>query len=70
VWSDRGLLSVLFVPLLERSQSLDSLVKRWLQVHPIHPVTLMPTTLEEAFMIVSQAIMDYERLGIILLEQN
>jgi hypothetical protein len=46
------------------------LVQRWLAIRPVDPVTLSPTTEADAFMVISQAVMDQERLGIILLDQH
>jgi 2-polyprenyl-3-methyl-5-hydroxy-6-metoxy-1,4-benzoquinol methylase len=67
VWLDRTLLTVLFAPLFEQSRSLSFLVERWLQVRPINPVNLTITSEAEAFMVISQAVMEQEQLGIILL---
>jgi SAM-dependent methyltransferase len=70
VWIDRTLSMALFAPLLEQNCSLLVLVQRWLLLRPVNPVTLSTTTEAEAFMVISQAIMDQERLGIILLDQQ
>lgn len=70
IWLDRTLLTALFTPLLEQACSLHVLVQRWLAIRPVDPVTLSPTTEADAFMVISQAIMDQERLGIILLDQQ
>lgn len=70
VWIDRTLSMALFAPLLEQNYSLLVLVQRWLLLRPVNPVTLSTTTEAEAFMVISQAIMDQERLGIILLDQQ
>lgn len=65
---DRSLFTALFVPLLDQPQTMDTLVKRWLKIRPVNPVTLAPTTEAEAFGAVSQAIVEQEKLGIFLLE--
>ena len=59
----------LFVSLLEQACSLEFLVKRWLTIRPVDPVTLVPTSEADAFLAISQAVMDQERLGIILLDK-
>jgi SAM-dependent methyltransferase len=69
VWLDRMLVNGLFTPLYEQSRSLAFLVDRWLKIQPVNPVTLMPTTETEAFVAVSEAVMDQEKLGVILLNR-
>ena len=69
IWLDRILLMALFAPLLEQACSLEFLVKRWLTIRPVDPVTLAPTSEADAFLAISQAVMDQERLGIILLDK-
>lgn len=56
------------LPLVDSSQSLLSLVERWHQFRPVHPITLEPTTKEEAFDIVKQALTGLEENGYVLLE--
>ena len=60
--------AVCLLPLLDESQSMMSLVKRWKQVRPVHPVTLEPTDEGEAFEIVKQLLTRLESLGYVLLE--
>ena len=70
VWLDRILVNGLFALLFNESRSLGFLVDRWLKIQPVNPVTLMPTTENEAFVAISQAVMDQETLGVILLDRT
>jgi SAM-dependent methyltransferase len=70
VWLDRILVNGLFALLFNESRSLGFLVDRWLKIQPVNPVTLMPTTENEAFVVISQAVMDQETLGVILLDRT
>jgi SAM-dependent methyltransferase len=69
IWLDRILVNGLFAPLFEQSRSLAFLVDRWLKIQPVNPVTLIPTTETEAFVAMSEAVMDQEKLGVILLNR-
>lgn len=65
---DRAMAECLF-PLLEKGvQPFASLVNRWQQLHPVHPVTLEPTTDTEAAQNLQKVLAQLEELGIILLE--
>jgi ubiquinone/menaquinone biosynthesis C-methylase UbiE len=68
VWLDRILVNGLFAPLFEQSRSLGFLVDRWLKIQPVNPVTLSPTSESEAFVAVSEAVIDQQRLGVFLLD--
>jgi hypothetical protein len=70
VWLDRILVNGLFAPLFEQSRSLGFLVDRWLKIQPVNPVTLIPTTESEAFVAVSETVMDQQRLGVFLLNRT
>ena len=70
VWLDRILVNGLFAPLFEQSRPLGFLVDRWLKIQPVNPVTLIPTTENEAFVAISEAVMDQEKLGVILLDRT
>ena len=70
VWLDRTLLNGLFAPLFEQSRSLGFLVDRWLKIQPVNPVTLVPTTETEAFLAMSETVMDQQKLGVILLDRT
>lgn len=70
IWLDRILVNGLFAPLFEQSRSLDFLVDRWLKIQPVNPVTLMPTTETQAFVAMSEAVIDQEKLGVILLDRT
>jgi 2-polyprenyl-3-methyl-5-hydroxy-6-metoxy-1,4-benzoquinol methylase len=56
------------LPLLEQPQSVTALAQRWQTLRPFNPVTLEPTTLEDAFERVQQLLTTLESLGYILLE--
>ena len=57
-------------PIWEEAQLLPSLVKRWQQLRPVHPVTLEPTTELEAFETVSSALIGLESSGYVLLDRQ
>jgi len=63
-------IAVCLLPLLEKPQPMMSLVERWKQGRPVHPVTLEPTEEEEAFDIVKNLLTWLESLGYILLERQ
>lgn len=54
------------LPLMESSQSMSSLVERWQKLRPVHPVTLEPTSEQEAWAIVKQALTGLEDYGYVL----
>ncbi|MBD2073749.1 methyltransferase domain-containing protein [Phormidium sp. FACHB-592] len=56
------------LPLLEQPQPVTALAQRWQMLRPFNPVTLEPTTLENAFERVQQLLTTLESLGYILLE--
>jgi 2-polyprenyl-3-methyl-5-hydroxy-6-metoxy-1,4-benzoquinol methylase len=56
-------------PLWENAQLMSSLVERWRKLRPVNPVSLKPTTQEEAFEVVKQALMKLEEIGYVLLER-
>ncbi|MEQ9671752.1 class I SAM-dependent methyltransferase [Coleofasciculus sp. G2-EDA-02] len=58
------------LPLLESAQPMSSLVERWQQLRPVHPITLEATTPEEAFELVKQALTGLEENGYVLLERQ
>jgi SAM-dependent methyltransferase len=58
------------LPLWEGTQSLPSLVERWQQLRPVHPVTLEPTAESEAFEIVKNTLIGLESSGYVLLERQ
>jgi hypothetical protein len=58
------------LPLWEEAQSLPSLVERWQQLRPIHPVTLEPTTQSEAYETLTQALIGLENYGYVLIERR
>jgi 2-polyprenyl-3-methyl-5-hydroxy-6-metoxy-1,4-benzoquinol methylase len=57
------------LPLWEEAQSMLALVERWQKLRSVHPVTLEPTSEEEAFGVVMQALTTLESLGYVLLER-
>jgi 2-polyprenyl-3-methyl-5-hydroxy-6-metoxy-1,4-benzoquinol methylase len=58
------------LPLWESVQDLPSLVARWLQLRPVNPVTLEPTTQEEALEVLTEALSGLEEWGYVLLEHQ
>ncbi|MCL1466812.1 methyltransferase domain-containing protein [Argonema galeatum A003/A1] len=62
-------LTAMLLPLLEETQSIPSLVQNWLQVRPLHPVTLDPIHEQAAFQSVKQLLISLEQIGFVLLEQ-
>ncbi len=56
------------LPLWESPQEMPSLVARWQQLRPVNPVTLEPTSQEEAFEVTRQALTGLEDWGYVLLE--
>ncbi|KAF3886318.1 MULTISPECIES: class I SAM-dependent methyltransferase [Nostocales] len=63
-------LALVLVPLLNEPQTMSSLVKRWTKVRPIHPVTLEPVKIEEAFQILQKLLTKLESHGYVLLERK
>ena len=58
------------IPLLDESQPMMSLVQRWQQVRPVHPVTLEPIDQTAAFEMVKQILTVLEQFGFLLLERR
>ncbi len=56
------------LPLWESPQEMPSLVARWQQLRPVNPITLEPTSQEEAFEVTRQALTGLEDWGYVLLE--
>lgn len=56
------------LPLWDNSESVMSLVKRWLQVRPLHPVTFEPIDRETAFEEIKELLIDLEACLYVLLE--
>ena len=56
------------LPLWESAQSMHLLVERWQKLRPVNPVTMEPTTEEEAGIIVTQALTWLENYGYLLIE--
>ena len=57
------------LPLWEKAELVPSLVEHWRKLCPVHPVSLQPTTLEEAFEVVKQVLVKLEKIGGVLLER-
>ncbi len=53
--------------LLERPQSVNAIVHHWKMLRPLNPVTLQPTTAEEAFETVKQRLIELEHQGYVML---
>ena len=62
-------MALCLIPLLEQSQSMISLVQRWLQVRPLDPITLKPIDEEQAFYLVQQLLLRLEGFGYVMLER-
>jgi 2-polyprenyl-3-methyl-5-hydroxy-6-metoxy-1,4-benzoquinol methylase len=62
-------MALCFFPLLERPQSIKSLVERWMQIRPLDPITLKPTDRQQAFEMVKLLLLRLEGLGYIMLER-
>jgi hypothetical protein len=58
------------LPLWESVQDLPSLVARWLQLRPVNPITLEPTTQEEALEVLTETLSGLEEWGYVLLERQ
>lgn len=56
------------IPLTDAPQPMPTLVERWQQIRPVHPVTLEPTDPTEAFELVQHLLTTLEELGYVLLE--
>lgn len=56
-------------PLLDECKSMPSLVEHWMQLHPVHPVTLDPMTENFALERVKQIVIQLESLDALLLER-
>ncbi|MEB3219933.1 MAG: methyltransferase domain-containing protein [Nostocales cyanobacterium 94392] len=67
-WISRSLAHVLFVPLFDSPRSLSFFIDRWLQVRPINPVTLCPLNYSEAKEIITTAVVEQEKLGILMVD--
>jgi 2-polyprenyl-3-methyl-5-hydroxy-6-metoxy-1,4-benzoquinol methylase len=58
------------LPLWESSLDMSSLVARWQQLRPVHPLSLEPTSQEEALEVTKQALTGLEDWGYLLLERQ
>jgi SAM-dependent methyltransferase len=63
-----GLTAGCLLPLLEGGRNFQDLLNRWMHLRPINPVTMAPTTLQEAFEPLHQMLMQLEGMGYIMLE--
>lgn len=69
IWVDSTLLNCI-LPLWDGAKSMVSLVKRWHQLQPANPISLQPTSDEEAFETVKQMLTTMEEFGYVLLERT
>ena len=73
--SDRGPIAIdsaiaaTILPLLAGSQSFASLVERWQQLYPLHPVTLDAIDSEKTFTLLKQMLIGLEHKGYVMLER-
>ena len=56
------------LPLWEAAQPVHALVKRWLQIRPLHPETLEPVSQAKAFEDIKEVLSDLETFLYVLLE--
>jgi hypothetical protein len=56
------------LPLLEGGTSFQALRHRWIQLHPINPVTMAPVTLEDAYLPLQQLLAQLATVGYVMLE--
>jgi ubiquinone/menaquinone biosynthesis C-methylase UbiE len=63
-------MALCLIPLVEQCQSMISLVKRWLQVRPVDPITLEPADEQQAFYLLQQMLMMLESFGYVMLERQ
>ncbi|MEM7554960.1 MAG: class I SAM-dependent methyltransferase [Cyanobacteria bacterium P01_A01_bin.84] len=61
-------MAICLIPLTEKSQSIISLVDRWISLRPLDPLTLEPTNPEQAFYMVQQLLFNLKNLGYVMLE--
>lgn len=67
---DRTIASAIFKPLLDAPQSLETLAEQLLNLRPINLGNLKPTTQQEAWQIMKQAVIEQENFGTILIENS
>jgi len=67
---DTTLVSSVYLPLLEKEQTIRALIERWCTLHPLDPVTLKETTPTDALNILSQFLIHQENLGYVLLKET
>jgi SAM-dependent methyltransferase len=56
------------LPLLAGGRDFQDLLNRWMHLRPINPVTMEPTTPQDAFEPLHQMLMNLESMGYVLLE--
>jgi hypothetical protein len=56
------------LPLLDHGGNFQDLLNRWMHLRPINPITLAPTTPQEAFDPLHQLLIHLERMGYVMLE--
>ncbi len=66
---DRTLAGAMFKPLLNTPQSLANLAQQWLKLRPLNLGNLEPTTQQESWEIMKQAVIQQEKLGTILIKK-
>lgn len=63
-------MALCLVALLEKSQTMMSLIQRWKLVRPVDPVTLQSTEDKQAYYLVKQLLLRLEGLGYIMVERS
>jgi 2-polyprenyl-3-methyl-5-hydroxy-6-metoxy-1,4-benzoquinol methylase len=64
---DHGIVGCL-LPLLEGGQPFQDLLNRWIQLHPINPVTMAPFASAAAYEPLQQTLVQLESMGYVMLE--
>jgi 2-polyprenyl-3-methyl-5-hydroxy-6-metoxy-1,4-benzoquinol methylase len=63
-----SIMAACLLPLWEEAQPMKALLERWQKLRPVHPVTLEPTSEQEALELVQSALAQLESLGYVLVE--
>jgi hypothetical protein len=69
VWIE-GAMAACLLPLWDETQTVQSLVDRWLKIHPVDPVTLEPSGPEHAFDSIRALLVDLEYPAFVLLDRT
>lgn len=70
IWSDRRSAIAMFLSLWDGAKPLSFLLERWLQVSPVDAVTLGPNDSQREESALGGALVMYEELGLLMLEER